>query len=170
MKNVGYNEYLKEVLEQLPKGAFLTVKNGEQLNTMTIGWGTVGYIWKMPVFMVLVRHSRHTYRLLEEAKEFTISIPLKNDFKKELALCGTKSGRDMDKIKEAKLNLLPAQTMETPIIDGCGRYFECKVVYQQSMEPSLLIPEIKGTAYKQGDYHVLYYGEIKASYINEDYI
>lgn len=170
MKPVNYNEYVKETLTQLPKGVFLTVKNEDQLNTMTIGWGNIGYIWKMPVFLVLVRYSRHTYQLLEKAKEFTVSVPIKKDFKKELAFCGTKSGREVDKFKECTISSIPASMIHTPVIDQCGIYYECQVVYQQVMEPALLAPQILKSSYSKGDYHVLYYGEIKASYINEEYI
>jgi flavin reductase (DIM6/NTAB) family NADH-FMN oxidoreductase RutF len=170
VKSVGYNEYLKEALEQLPKGAFLTVKDESRLNTMTIGWGNVGYIWKMPIFLVLVRYSRYTYQILEKSKEFTVSIPFKKDFKKELAFCGTKSGRDVAKFLECDISAIPAMTINTPIIDNCGLYYECKVVYQQAMEPALIEPKIQEKCYPKGDYHVLYYGEIKACYINEEFI
>ncbi|NLT94813.1 MAG: flavin reductase family protein [Clostridia bacterium] len=170
MKTVAYNEYLKEAMDQLQKGAFLTVKEGDRLNTMTIGWGSIGYIWRIPVFLVLVRYSRYTYDLLEKSKEFTVSIPIKNEFKKELAFCGTKSGKDVDKFKEANLGILPAMTVNTPVIDKCGLYYECRVVYQQAMEPALVFsPKIQQILYPQKDYHVLYFGEIKACYINEEY-
>ncbi len=56
IRKVNYNEYSKEALEQLKKGAFLTVKNDNRVNTMTIGWGNIGIIWNKPIFMVLVRH------------------------------------------------------------------------------------------------------------------
>lgn len=170
MKTVPYNEYLKEAMEQLPKGAFLTVKDGERLNTMTIGWGNIGYIWRLPVFLVLVRYSRYTYQLLEKSKEFTVSIPLKDNLKKELAFCGTKSGKEVDKFKEANIGTIPALAINTPVIDKCSLYYECKVVYQQAMEPALISPAIQASCYPKGDYHVLYFGEIKASYINEEFM
>lgn len=167
-EDVKYDDYLKDMLEQLPKGAFLTVKDDQgRLNTMTIGWGTVGFIWQKPIFTVMVRKSRYTYQLLENAKEFTVSVPLKKDLKKALALCGTKSGRDMDKFKEANLTAEAGKVLGTPVVGECDLHYECKIVYQQGMEPALLDPAIKKLAYPKQDYHVVYYGEIVACYVNE---
>ena len=33
------------------KGAFLTVKSGELINTMTIAWGNIGYEWNIRFFL-----------------------------------------------------------------------------------------------------------------------
>lgn len=167
IKDVKYYQYLPELLEQLPKGAFLTVKAGDKLNTMTIGWGNVGYVWQKPIFMVAVRYSRYTYQLLEKSKEFTVSIPLKADLKKALGYCGTRSGRDVDKFKECGLIAEKGQVISTPIIGQCDLHYECKVVYQQAMEPALVSSQIQQTCYPQGDYHVLYFGEIVACYLKE---
>ncbi|MTI68642.1 MAG: flavin reductase family protein [Firmicutes bacterium] len=166
-KDTKYNEYSKEMLNQLEKGVFLTVKDKDDLNTMTIAWGNIGVIWNKPIFTIAVRYSRYTYNLLENAKEFTISVPLNKDMKKELSLCGTKSKRDIDKFKECNLTPKKGKILNTPIIDECDLHYECKVVYQQAMDPALLNEEIKKLKYKNNDYHVLYYGEIVSSYIKK---
>ncbi|SHJ86280.1 flavin reductase family protein [Propionispora hippei] len=164
VKEVRYNEYAKQALDMIPKGAFLTTAAGEAVNTMTIGWGAISHIWQKPVFIVLVRPSRYTYELIENSSEFTVSVPLHDDMKKALALCGTKSGRDMDKIKAAGLSVLPGQKVGVPVISGAGLHFECKIVYKQKMDPSLFDPGLAKTCYPEGDYHTLYYGEIVACY------
>ncbi|MEW9096173.1 MAG: flavin reductase family protein [Clostridiaceae bacterium] len=148
------------------KGAFLTVKDKEKVNTMTIGWANIGYQWRKPILTVLVRKSRYSYELIENTEEFTVSMPLNVDLKKELTICGTKSGRDIDKFKECNLILKEGKETTTPIIGNCDMHFECKIVYKQEMEPSLLCNEIKYRSYKNGDYHVLYYGEILDWYID----
>lgn len=104
-KEVNFNDYSKEALDQINKGAFLTVKSNDEINTMTIGWGNIGIIWSMPIFTVAVRYSRHTYDLLENTDEFTVSIPIEADMRKELTYCGTKSGKNVNKIKECSINL-----------------------------------------------------------------
>lgn len=167
MVNVDYTELSKEMLTQLEKGIFMTVKNGDKINTMTIGWGSLGFMWGKPVFTALVRYSRHTYDMLKNTDEYTISVPLKKDLKKELMFCGTKSGRDFDKIKECGLVLLDGQKVDTPIIGDCELHFECKVVYKQDMVNGDLDEEIKTSKYENGDYHVMYFGEIVASYLNK---
>lgn len=147
------------------KGAFLTVKDGDKINTMTIGWGNIGYQWKKPIFTVMVRKSRYTYELIENVDEFTVSLPLNKDMKKALGVCGTKSGRDMDKFKECGLTLKESRVVKTPIIGECDMHYECKIIYKQEMDESLLCEKIKDSSYKNGDYHVLYVGEIVDWYI-----
>lgn len=167
MKKINYNELSKEMLKQLEKGAFLTVKNNDKVNAMTIGWGSIGYIWNRPIFTVLVRYSRFTYELLEKTNEFTVSVPTKSNLSKALGICGTQSGRDLDKIKAADLTLQESLSLETPIIKECDLHFECKIVHKQSMEPGLLDEGIKTDKYSDNDYHVIYYGEIVESYQTE---
>ena len=164
-KDIRYNELTKEMFEQLEKGAFLTTKVDNKVNTMTIAWGGVSFVWYRPVFIAYVRYSRDTYQMLENGQEFTINVPLTKDLKKELAFCGTKSGRDYDKISECGLTLLDGRTINTPVIQECDLHFECKVVYKQAMEPGLIPQEVKDRFYKNNNYHVMYYGEITDSYL-----
>ena len=166
-EEVRYEEFAKEFLQQLPKGAFLSLK-GTPDNTMTIGWGSIGYMWKKPVLMVMVRYSRHSFSLIEEAGEFSVSVPLDQDLQNELLQCGRNSGRDMDKFerfdlkKDAALALL-----DTPVVGDCALQFECRTLLRQEMDPSSLDDVIRETAYADNDYHVLYFGEILASYIQK---
>jgi flavin reductase (DIM6/NTAB) family NADH-FMN oxidoreductase RutF len=166
-REVKFTEISKELLEQLPKGAFLTVKSGEKVNTMTIAWGSLGFMWYKPVFTAMVRYSRYTYDLIEKAEDFTVSFPLKGQLKEELGMCGTKSGRDMDKIKECGLTLKDGETVDTPVIDECDLHVECKIVFKQPMDEKFVDVEVRNKAYGQGNYHVLYYGEIEKIYIKE---
>lgn len=164
MIDMPYNDLSPQVLEQLAKGVFLTVGDAYKANVMTIGWGNIGFIWGRPIFMVLVRYSRYTYKLLEERKEFSVSVPLSRDMKKELTFCGTNSGRDYDKFKECSLTPASPKVLSTPVVGECDRFYECSVVCRQAIEPGSLDQGIKDAFYPVQDYHVLYYGEIKASY------
>lgn len=165
-KDVTYNEYAGKLIESIGKGAFLTTAHDGKTNTMTIGWGSIGFIWGKPIFTVLVRPSRYTHKLIEPSGEFTVSLPFE-DLKEALGLCGSKSGRDLDKIKAAGLALKAGQKVATPVIGCKGLHYECRVVYKQNMDPLPLDGEYKGRCYPQGDYHTVYYGEILASYITE---
>lgn len=160
MIKVDLNNCLNEFVEQLPKGAFLTVKSVEKVNTMTIGWGLGGIMWSKPMLMVAVRYSRYTYELIEKANDFTVSVPKFNTMKEELMFCGTKSGRDYDKFKECNLTLMNVEESTIPIIKECDLHFVCRKVYQQSMEPSLIKSDNVANKYKDNNFHVMYYGEI----------
>ena len=165
---MNFTQDLEKAMECLhKKGAFLTTKVGDATNTMTISWGSIGFIWKKPMFTVLVRKSRHTHELIEKSGEFTISLPLDENMKSTLAICGSKSGRDMDKIKECNLELQGGKSISTPVIKGCGVHYECKVVFKQDMAPNLLDEYIDNSMYNSKDYHTVYYGEIVNCYKEE---
>lgn len=166
-QQIPYNYQADKAIETLSKAAFLTTAADGCVNTMTIGWGSIGFAWRRPVFTVMVRHSRHTYQLIEKSGEFTVSIPVGKDMQQALTLCGTKSGRDMDKIKAAGLTLKPGQKISTPVIAGAGMTYECKVIYKQSMTAENLDSNVQKQVYADNDYHTIYFGEIVASYIEE---
>ena len=162
MKDVDYLAVAEEAMNKIKKGAFLTVKAGDRLNTMTIGWATIGICWRKPVFMVAVRDSRHTFTLIEEATDFTVSIP-SGDLRKEIMYCGTKSGRDKDKFTECNLQIADGRTVISPIIDVAGLHFECRIVYKSAMDPGNMTADFEAL-YPDIDYHTLYFGEITACY------
>lgn len=153
-----------DILERLKKGAFLTTKNGDKVNTMTISWGNMGIEWNMDVFITLVRDSRYTKAAMEETGRFTVTVPLDDSMKEALAFCGSKSGRDYDKIKECNLELIPAKNINVPIINCKSVAIECEVVYAQRMDEGLMTPEFKESYYGSGDIHTLYHGKILAMY------
>ena len=159
--------YCDQLLQQLPTGAFLTVSHQDKINTMTIGWGSLGFIWNKPIIMVAVRKSRHSYEFIENTGVFTVSIPLDAELKKELAGAGSTSGRDIDKFAVYNLSTKAGIKVPVPIIEQCDLFYEGRVVYKQAMDPEHLDESIKAAYYKLGDYHVLYYGEILASYLKD---
>ena len=164
-KDIKFNEYADKLLEQLQKGIFMTTKKDDKVNTMTIAWGGINFVWNKPMFVAYVRYTRDTYQMVENTNEFTINIPLKKDLRKELGFCGSKSGRDYDKIKECNFNLHDSRVINTPILSDCEMHYECKVIYKQAMEPGNILNEVKERFYSNNNFHVVYYGEIVDSYI-----
>lgn len=163
MDVISYNEYAREALTSLAQGAFLTTKAQGAVNTMTIGWGSLGYMWGKPVFCVMVRASRYTKGLIDEAGEFTVSFPC-GKLSEAVKICGTKSGRDTDKIAEAHLALIDGVKLSTPMIAGCPLHFECKTLYTEEMDLDRLDADTRARWYASGDVHTLYYGEIVGAY------
>ena len=163
MNPVEYMTVAPKAMEQIKKGAFLTVKSGKAINTMTIGWATIGHVWRKPIMMVAVRLSRHTFTIIETAEDFTVTIP-SSDMKKELMFCGTKSGRDCNKFNECNFQTSDSQKVITPIIKAPGLHYECKIVYKSAMDPIYLNQDYDTALYPEKDYHTLYYGEIVDCY------
>ncbi len=171
-KEVHVWDYAGLITKQLEKGILLTTAADGETDTMVIGWGHIGVIWGKPTFCAYVRESRHTKSLLDKNGEFTINVPLGAVDKNIIAVCGTKSGRDMDKFKELGLETEPGMTVSVPGIRQLPLTLECKVLYQQDQDPNAIDPVCferyytKGTR-NDGDYHTLYLGEITAAYIIE---
>ena len=163
IKNVNYNEMLKENMDILSKGAFLTTKVGDKVNSMTIAWGSIGFMWNKPIFMAMVRPQRYTYDLIESSSEFTVTIPYEN-VKEAVAFLGTKSGRDMNKLSHLGIDTIKGQKIDTPVLNMKGMHFECKIVYKTKMTNENLDSDIDKTKYPAKDYHTLYFGEIVSSY------
>jgi len=163
MKELPYMSIAEEAMNKIRKGAFLTVRSGDAQNTMTIGWALLGVIWQKPMLMVAVRDSRYTFGIIEKAADFTVSIPA-CDMSKEIAFCGTKSGRDTDKFKMCCLETADGKSVISPIIKAAGMHFECKIVYKSAMNPAFLDKKYDQSLYPQQDYHTLYFGEILACY------
>ena len=153
---------IRKITGRVEEGAFLVVQGKEQVNVMTIGWALWGVVWRRPTMMVAVRTSRFTHKLIEQADSFTVTFP-GDDRKKELTLCGSKSGRDMDKFKECGFSTAPSRKISTPVLNIPGYHFECRILYKTPMDPKVLSPDL-GSIYPAKDYHTLYFGEILASY------
>ncbi len=163
MRDVDYTEVAGDSINKIKAGVFLTVKSGKALNTMTIGWATFGFIWRKPIMMIAVRSSRHTFGIIEAAKDFTVTVP-SGDMRKEIAFCGSKSGLDVDKFKMCNLKTADACKVDSPIIKTPGRHYECKIIYKSAMDPTYLDKDYDTSIYPLKDYHTLYFGEILACY------
>ena len=166
-KQIDIFDYAGVINHALPQGILLNTK-GDKVNTMTIGWGQIGTEWGRKIFTVFVRESRYTKELLEQNPEFTVSCPLESVDKKVIAYCGTKSGKDTDKIKDMGLTVEEPEVISVPGFKEFPLTIECKVIYKQDQPKELLTEEIQNQFYKNGDYHTLYIGEIVAAYIIED--
>lgn len=158
------NDFIKKAVEILPKGAFLTTKDNETVNTMTIGWGSFGFQWGVPVATVMVRESRHSKIAMDKGCDFTLTFPLDDSMKTALGYCGQKSGKDTDKIADCGLKLIPAKEVSTPVIDCKSLVMECKIFASTPMTEELTCKEILDKWYKSGDLHTMYHAKITGFY------
>ena len=160
-------DYAGDICKAMKKGILLTTKADGQVNTMTIGWGTMGVEWGKPIFVAYVRGSRYTHQMIEKNGEFTVNIPIGEFDIKILVICGTKSGRDMDKIKELNLTLEEPLNCGVPGIKELPLTLECKVLYRMEQTLDTIPQEIIDRYYPNGDFHYAYYAEIVGAYIAE---
>ncbi|MBQ1501255.1 MAG: flavin reductase [Firmicutes bacterium] len=173
-EKINIMEYARQIQEALPKGILLNT-NCEKFDTMVIGWGAVGFVWGLPAVTVYVRESRYTKEQLDKTGEFTVSIPLGMPLPEITKICGTLSGRDIDKVKEARLTLEEPEKNHTPGIKEYPLTLECKVLYDQAQDLSRLPEKIRERMYPQNvpgteplanrDPHTAYIGQIVSAYI-----
>lgn len=176
-RKLSLSECAAYTAETLPKGILLTSSVGDKVNSMVIGWGTVGVNWNRPVFAAYVRTGRYTRELLDQNPEFTVNIPLGDPDKNTIAVCGSKSGRDMDKLNACGLHAVPGESVSVPAIREFPVTLECKILYRQIQEPGLLpealaerfYPQTKESSFpgSNRDPHVTYFGEIVSAYVLE---
>lgn len=173
-RKVNIWDYAGKIMESMDPGVLITTKAGGKVNTMTIGWGMIGTQWRKNIFIAYVRESRHTKTVLEQNREFTVNVPLNVTDKHILAVCGTKSGRDMDKIEALGLTLEEPTTISVPGIKELPLTLECRVIYSQDQDPAAIPEDVQKRYYPaffpdgRSDYHTIYYGEILDAYIIED--
>ena len=150
-------------------GVFLVVLDRSgKANPMTIGWGEVGIVWSRPVFTVLVRRSRYTYDCLLTADSFTVNVPPTGQLQEELLLCGTKSGRDLNKAAACGLTLVAAREVSSSIIEECALHYECLILARKQLEAGdFASTEVLEQYYDTDDYHMIVMGEILTVYVDE---
>lgn len=154
---------IREVKENLVKmisddWALVSAADGESWNTMTISWGGIGELWGKDVVFAFIRPQRYTKEFMDKSDYFTVSF-FDEQYKDALRICGTKSGKDCDKISLAGL---------TAECDGEAVYpseaklvIKCRKIAVQKMDNAGFLDETIESNYKAGDYHLIYVGEIE---------
>lgn len=161
-------------LQELPNNVFklisedwmlITAGSLKHYNTMTANWGGLGHLWKRHVCFCFVRPQRYTYQFMEKYPAFSLTF-FANRYRPALELCGSRSGRELD--KAAATGLTPIEI--TPGITCFAEaqlVLECKKIYTQDINPKHFIdPEI-AAIYPTQDYHRMYIGEIQYAWGNE---
>ena len=65
----------------------------------------------------------------------------------------------------SRFKYIPSKEIKTPIVEGCSKYYECKVVFKQEMNLDNMPEDMKNSFYGEGETkHIFYYGEILAQY------
>ena len=142
----------------------LTAGDRTKCNTMTIGWCQMGQLWGAPVCTVYVRPERYTYTFMEEGDYFTVSV-MPETMRDTIKVCGTKSGRDLDKIKECGLTLCYGAG-DAPFFDEAEWVLVCKKVYAQDLTEDCVVDQDMIPPYygAKGNWHRAYTGKVIEAY------
>ena len=165
-KEISFTDVKENVVDLLKnQWGLVTAGDENALNTMTVSWGAVGELWAKDMVTIYIRPQRYTVKFLEEKDYFTLSFYPK-ECKQILSFCGTKSGKDVDKIKETNL---------TPVFDENAPYFKqaklvlvCKKTAKGEFKPEQIIDKtIIDTQYPANDFHYIYYGAVEKVLVKE---
>ena len=157
-KEISIREFQGNFVKMLSEDwALLTAGKDDRFNTMTVSWGGIGELWNKDVAFLFVRPQRYTYQFIENNDYFTLSF-FGGEYKKELALCGSKSGRDIDKIAET--GLTPKEFDESIGFEEAKVTVYMKKIAYQDMKPDGFIDASIMNNYKENDFHRIYVGEI----------
>lgn len=118
-------------------------------NIITLAWvGTV--CSDPPMLSIGVRPERYSYKLIENSGEFVANIPTE-DILEETDICGTLTGRNVDKFLKTGLTAKPSEKVKPPIILECPVNIECIVKHKIPL-----------------GIHHLFLGEIVNVHVDED--
>lgn len=168
---MGFKEIAVEELKFNPftkigkEWMLVTAGNEEGHNTMTASWGGVGVMWGKNVVSVYIRPQRYTKEFVDANDTFTLSF-YDETYKKALSICGSKSGRDCDKEKEA--GLTPYYVDGTTAFEEADMILVCRKQYHQDMAPEHFdVKENDEKWYPDHDYHTMYMAEIVKVLVKE---
>ena len=125
---------------------------------MTASWGGTGILWGKPVAFCFIRPQRYTYTFTEAGNHLTLSF-FHGKKRDALKLCGSRSGRDCDKITLAGL---------TPVIEQPYVWFaeaetvlKCTKLYADDIKEACFVDRSLLSNYENKDFHKMYICEIK---------
>lgn len=163
-KTISPEELNENIFKLIAKDwMLLSAGNIESFNNMTASWGGMGNLWNKPVAFIFVRPPRHTYKFIESNDFFTINF-FEEKYRDILNLSGTKSGRDIDKMKN--IGLTPVESENKSVYYSEARLImECKKIYFQDIIPENFLDDTIINKYPQKDFHRMYVGEITKTLI-----
>ena len=137
----------------------VAANDGEKSNAMTASWGSLGVMWGKPSAFIVIRPQRYTKEFVDGEKEFSLCV-MDSSYREALNLCGTKSGRDMDKIAACGFTL--DYEGDTPYFKEARLVILCEKLYAQELAPQYFTAEgYDERYYPDKDYHTMYVGRIK---------
>lgn len=165
MREINPLEINLKVFEEISKNGFLLASGTlDSHNSMTVGWASIGYLWRKPMAFVYVRPQRYTYQFMEKNEYFSLNF-FDDTFNDVLTLFGTKSGKNIDKMHHEKITPVSFEN-KTIYYKEAQKVFICRKVYQEDLKPKQFVDKSFIKNYPLNDFHRIYYGEIEKAFIS----
>lgn len=126
-------------------------------NTMTASWGGLGEIWGHYASTIFIRPHRYTKEFVDNSPYYSLSF-FDESYRAALNLCGSKSGRDINKDEAA--GLTPLFDAKAPYYEEAKLVFICRKLYRQEIQPENFLDAGIEKWYPIKDYHSMYIGEM----------
>ena len=161
VEELQFNPFTKIGSEWL----LITAGNEQKFNTMTASWGGVGILWGKNTVTTYIRPQRYTKEFVDANETFTI-VFFDGKYKEALGICGSVSGRNVDKVKKA--GLTPYFVDDTVAFEEASMIMVCKKMYHDTMPPENFdAKENDEKCYPEKDYHTMYISEITKVLVKE---
>ena len=141
----------------------ISAGNEKGYNMMTASWGFAGEVWGNDSVMALIRPQRYTMDYVNQNDCFTLSFY--GDRKDIHSVCGSKSGRDVD--KTALTGLTPVFADNSVYFDEARLVIVCKKQYVDVMKKECFIDKTPLDCYKENDFHYMIIGKIEKVLVKE---
>jgi flavin reductase (DIM6/NTAB) family NADH-FMN oxidoreductase RutF len=167
---MGFVEVNKDEFELNPfkfwgkDWALVTAGTKDNVNTMTVGWGSLGELWQKNVAVIYIRPQRYTKEFVDKNDKFSITS-FGEERRSELAYLGKVSGKQEDKIKKAGLTV--AYDDGVPYISEGKIILICRKLYENEINPALFIDKSIDNFYPEKDYHIQYIAEVEKILVRE---
>jgi len=139
-------------------------KKASGANAMTASWGNMGILWNKPVATVFVRPQRYTYSLCETIDRFSLCV-LPEEHRNALKVCGTKSGKELDKLAACSLDCIDIDGVK--VIGQSKIAMICKKLYADDLKKECFADKDQLKHYPTDDFHRFYVLEIEKILIND---
>ena len=159
--NVEYSDHFATVMHVMTgRGLLLgSYDAAGNANIMTVGWGTIGSLWGLATWTVLVRPGRYTCQCIEHTGCFSVNVPT-DDMALACAVFGTMSEHDDEAFAQAGLTIEKGSHVLAPTIAECPIVYECQVAHSGELLPEKLADDVISGAYIDGNSHRVYFGKI----------
>lgn len=136
----------------------ITAGTDDKFNMMTASWGGLGVLYGKPMAICFINPTRYTYQLMETNDTYTFTF-YTEAYREALRYCGSKSGRDEDKVKGS--GLTPVTTPSgSKAFSEAWLIIECRKLVGQSLNHDALFDEKIKSDWVGKQLHKMYIGEI----------
>ncbi len=159
-----FSDCLAETYRRMKREGILVTAVGadNKPNIMTIGWGFFGWSYEdYPMAIIAIRPATHTFKLLDQVPEFVLGVP-RAGMEQACYVCGTKSGRDLDKFAACGLTATPSQFVRPPSIGQCAFNLECRIYHAQRPPHMILTPRHRKQPVEAQ--HTIYFAQILGAF------